>query len=122
MPVKTLKEKRAARAKTIIDTMDDAGLFKSTFRRPLLGLGSDSWRNWRVFLRGLFALPMTPADKKIYERFTKRADKPQKVFREAYVVCGRRSGKSVIAALIGIYLAIFVDHSANLIAGESAMG
>jgi len=119
--VKTLKEKRAARAKTIIDTMDDAGLFKSTFRRPLLGLGSDSWRNWRVFLRTLFALEMSPADKKIYQHFTKRTDTPQKAFREAYVVCGRRSGKSVIAALIGIYLAVFVDHSASLVPGESAM-
>jgi hypothetical protein len=116
-----MPKKKAARSKTIIDTMDDAGLFKSTFRRPLLGLGSDSWKNWRVFLAGLFALPMSAADKKIYQHFTQRCDTPEKVFREAYIVCGRRSGKSVIAALIGIYLAIFVDHSQNLIPGESAM-
>ena len=38
--------------------------------------------------------------------------------REAYFMCGRRSGKSRIAALVAVFIAAFRDHSKHLAPGE----
>jgi hypothetical protein len=61
---------------------------------------------------------MTVEQRKVFQQFTSRNDLPSKQFREAYVICGRRSGKSLIAALIAVFLAIFRDYSDVLQAGE----
>ncbi|HEX3180883.1 MAG TPA: hypothetical protein VHR44_06460 [Beijerinckiaceae bacterium] len=43
---------------------------------------------------------------------------PQGPFNEAWLVCGRRAGKSFILALIAVYIAAFRDYSDALTAGE----
>jgi hypothetical protein len=99
--------------------MQDKNLFAKTFKKSLLG--RDSWAVWKVFLAALFGLGLTPKQRETYYQHTKRTDIPSKPFREAFLICGRRSGKSIVAALIAVWLAIFVDHSASLVPGESAM-
>jgi len=101
---------------TIIDVMEDKQLFAPTFRRRLLR--GDTWANWKVFLRALFGLPLTGDALEIYRRHTQRNEARAASFSECWCVCGRRSGKSVIAAAVATYLAAFRDYSAFRSPGE----
>jgi hypothetical protein len=101
---------------TILDLMTDRELFAKTFKRGLLG--GDSWKAWKAFLAALFCLPMDEAASDIYRRHTGRQDAPEKAFNEAYVVAGRRAGKSTISALVATYLAAFKDYGDKLAPGE----
>jgi hypothetical protein len=111
-----MKAAKTAKQRTILDSMSDPQLFKRTFKRSLLG--RDSWKVWKVFLSALFALPMDKEQRQIYFKHTHRRDIPTKPFREAFLVCGRRAGKSIISALCAVFCACFVDHSESLAAGE----
>ena len=102
--------------KTIIRTMEDPQLFGPSFKRRLLR--GDTFARWKVFLRALFALPMTDADHAVYQEHTGRTDLPSELFHEAVCIVGRRGGKSLIAALIGVYLATFKSYDDVLAPGE----
>jgi hypothetical protein len=81
--------------------------------------GADSWRTWLVFLRVLFGIKLTNIDDRaIAKRHTGRSQPPSGPIREAWVIAGRRAGKSRIAALVAVYVACFLDHSKVLSAGE----
>ena len=95
---------------TIIGAMNDPALFKPWFK-------GDSWNNWKVFLKALFCLPMGTKDRKIFTQFTGRK-KPPKAVREAWLPVGRRGGKSLISALVAVYLACFRDNTEHLGPGE----
>ena len=74
----------------------------------------DSWANWLVALKAAFALPMTDADLEVYRRFTGRKTPPEQAFRELWFIVGRRGGKSFMAALMAVYLAVFVKWPLGL--------
>jgi len=98
---------------SILDAMDDPKLFAPWFR-------GKSWDAWRVFLAVLFALELTPANAEVYQRHTGRKVAPVAAFREVWLCCGRRAGKSLIAALIAVYIALFRKYDALLAPGEVA--
>ena len=98
---------------TILDAMDDPKLFGPWFR-------SKSWGAWRAFLAALFALEMSPEDAGVFARHTGRQTAPTVPFREAWLCCGRRAGKSLIAALIAVYIALFRNYAQYLAPGEVA--
>jgi hypothetical protein len=98
---------------SILDAMSDPKLFGPWFR-------GKSWTLWRVLLAALFGLPMTVDQAELYRKHTGRSKPPTKPFREARLLCGRRSGKSLIAALIAVFLAIFRDYTPYLAPGELA--
>lgn len=95
---------------TILDAMSDRNLFGRWF-------SGRSWDAWRVFLAALFGLPMTAEQLAVYQRHTGRTT-PTGPHREAWVIAGRRAGKSRIAALVAVYLATMKDWSAHLAPGE----
>ena len=99
--------------------MDDEKLFGKFFRRGLFG--RDSWAAWRVFLAALFGLPLSPEQMEVYTKQTGRSDVSVNQYREAFCVCGRRAGKSSVASLIALYIALFVDHSETLAPGEEGV-
>lgn len=76
------------------------------------------WNAWLVFLRALFALPMSDEGLSTYRAHTDRETMPKCPAKEAWLVVGRRGGKSRIAALIAVYLALFRDYSKILAPGE----
>ena len=76
------------------------------------------WRAWGVFLQALFGLPMTPAEVETFTRFTGRTTPPTTAAREAWIIAGRRAGKSRIAALIAVFLACFRSYHHVLAPGE----
>jgi len=99
----------------VLAAMDDPQLFGPWFRRR------ESWRAWRVYLAALFALPMTADDLALYRECTARSEAPSAPVDESWMAIGRRGGKSLILATLGVYLAAFIDWSAFLVPGESAV-
>jgi len=79
-----------------------------------------SWQAWFAFLAALFGLPMTEAQLAIYQRQTGRSEPPEGPQREAWLICGRRAGKSFIMALVAVFLATFRDYRPFLQPGERA--
>ena len=101
----------------IITVLDSEELFK-----PLLGRNPRTWYNWRVFLKAVFALPMTQKELEVYQTFSGRKRPPRKRPEEVYAICGRRSGKSFIVSLIAAYVVLFEDFWKDSLApGERVM-
>ena len=82
--------------------------------------GLDSYAAWFAFLAALFALPMTDAELTLYRKHTGRTDRPSEPAREAWMVVGRRGGKSRFMAIIAVYLACFRSYVPFLAPGERA--
>jgi hypothetical protein len=98
--------------RTIIEALADPRLFASQFPSP------KKWRQWRVFLAALFALPIAEEDMDLYRQCTGRTVAPTEPATEATLVIGRRGGKSRILALIAVHLACFRDWRPHLVPGE----
>lgn len=115
----TSRGKEAVAKPTIIDAIADPLLFGAWLK-------GGSWRAWLVFLRALFGLPIGAlrirtrgdCDLAIFQRHTGRSTPPTHQAREAWLIVGRRGGKSFIVALIAVFLACFRDYSAFLAPGE----
>jgi len=97
----------------ILQACNDPKLFKPWFARG-------DWSAWHAFLAALFALPMTEDQLAIYRRHTGREDAPTEPCEEAWLVIGRRGGKSFLMALTGVFLACFRDYRQYLQPGERA--
>jgi hypothetical protein len=89
-------------------------LFGAAFPEP------ETWAAWRTFLAACFALPMVGDELALYSRRTGRQTPPKIPVREAWLVVGRRGGKSRIAALVAVYVAAFRDYRTVLAPGEKA--
>jgi hypothetical protein len=95
----------------ILDACRDPKVFAKHFR-------TDTWKVWFVFLAALFALPMTPEQLAIYQQHTGRSTPPTEPSHEAWLCCGRRSGKSFVLSLVAVFLACFFDWRPFLGPGE----
>jgi hypothetical protein len=71
----------------IVRTLNDNKLFGPHFK-------SDSWNAWRAFLAALFGLPLTHDQLVLFQQCTGRSTSPTNPLREAWLVVGRRVGKS----------------------------
>lgn len=98
----------------IISAITDPHLFKPLFR------DLKTWAAWLVFLKALFALPMNQEELSLYRQCTGRQDPPGQPLQEVWAPTGRRSGKSFIAALVGVFLACFKNYLPYLSHGERA--
>jgi hypothetical protein len=97
---------------TLLDAVDDPQLFKGWFRNR------DTWASWFTFLRALFGLPLTPQELFLFRECTGRSEAPTKPASEGWLICGRRSGKSFMLALVAVYLAAFHSYRQFLSPGE----
>lgn len=98
----------------IISACRDPNLFAPFFRDP------KSFANWFAFLKALFALPMSEREAASFHQFTGREHLPKGPASEAWLVIGRRGGKSRFMALTGVFLACFKDYRQFLAPGEQA--
>jgi len=96
----------------IIDAIDDQNLFAKWFRRR------ETWQAWRAFLAALFGLPLSEDQLGVFRQHTGRSTAPTRPIGEAWLICGRRAGKSFVIALVGVFLACFKDYRAHLQPGE----
>src|SRR6266700_3805900 len=97
---------------SILEAMAHPAVWGPWFRDPA------TWAPWRAFLAALFGLPMTADDLDLYRTCTGRDQPPPDGFTEAWLVIGRRGGKSMTLALIASYLAVFRDWRQHLVPGE----
>jgi hypothetical protein len=98
----------------ILEAIDASELFSPWFK------ARETWRAWRAFLAALFGLPMTEEQVATYRACTGRLAPPQAPAKEAWLICGRRAGKSFTLAVIAVFLATFRDYAAYLQPGERA--
>lgn len=96
----------------ILQACADPKLFGAWFKKQ------ESWAAWFVFLRALFGLPMDAQELSIFHQLTGRVEPPAGQAPEAWLVIGRRGGKSFIVALIAVFLACFRDYTRHLTPGE----
>jgi hypothetical protein len=99
---------------TIIDLARDPEFFRDWFKDEA------SWTAWFCFLRVLFGLPLEAGDLEIFQQCTGQALPNPCGYVEVTLICGRRSGKSLILALIAAYLACFRDYRPYLVKNEHA--
>lgn len=95
---------------SIIDAMEDSALLGSHFQPPA------TWHAWKVFLAAISGLGVI--DPVVFERQTQRKTAP-KDCNEAWVVCGRRGGKSRIIALVATVIACLRDYRGMFAPGET---
>lgn len=104
---------KPARTLTLLDAIADDELFAPWFAKDPVG-----WTAWFAFLKSLFGLPMSAEQARIFRECTGRTELPSSVAREIFLICGRRSGKSFILALIAVWLACFHSYREYLAPGE----
>lgn len=97
----------------ILQATQDEKLFARWFK------DRETWQAWYAFLATLFALPMTAEQLAVFRECTGRAEAPKERFQEAWLVCGRRAGKSFVLALIAVFLATFFSWKPYLSPGEN---
>ena len=94
------------------------------FLKVLFGLPPDRRRKVKpIPIRnkdGTWSDTGTLSEIEVYQRYTGRTDWPTEAFREAWLPIGRRGGKSLNLAVIGVALAAFNDYSQYLQPGERA--
>ena len=73
-----------------------------------------SWSAWLAALSAAFALPMDEGELEIFRKFTGRQTAPVAAPGELWFIVGRRGGKSFMAALISVFLAVFVKWKLGL--------
>jgi len=97
---------------TILDALDDPQLFGPAFT-------GGNWTAWRAFLATLYGLPLPPGAAGLVNGCTGRPAASRRTpAREAWVVVGRRGGKSRIAALVAVFTAALHDWGSILAPGE----
>jgi len=99
---------------TILEAMRLPALFGAFFGEE------ENWAPWQAFLAALFGLPMSEAQFALYRCHTGREHPPEGQAREGWVVAGRRAGKSLIAALVAVFVACFRSYAEVLAPGERA--
>jgi hypothetical protein len=108
----TSPEDFSALGLSIIQVIEDEALFGPLFKKQ------ETWKSWKVFLRGLFGLGMDEEQQKFFTEHTGRISIPSQQCSEAFCIAGRRAGKSFISAVIASYLAIFRPWQELLSRGE----
>ncbi len=96
---------------TPLEAMADPALFGKWF-------AAQSWAAGRTLIAALFGLPMLEHEFEGYQLYTGRSEPPSRPAREAWVVAGRRAGKSLLAALVAVWAACFRNYSRVLSKGE----
>jgi hypothetical protein len=94
---------------TIVEAMQDRNLFGRFF--------GPSWSTWAVLLKAVFKIPMTESERGLFSRLSARLTVPLSIW-QLWILAGRRSGKTKIAMLIGIWQATAKDWTKVLSAGE----
>jgi hypothetical protein len=96
------------------------------FRRYMTGASNGSlstWSHWLAFLRVLYGLKVPASEHETVKRCTGRdPDKlPSTGFNECLLLCGRRSGKSKVIALVAAAEAVLSGKEQALSRGEIPM-
>jgi len=95
---------------TIIEAIEDRHLFGAL---PVFK-DMTTWANWIVCLKAIFALQMTPTELEIFQKRTGRKNPPAVPFLEVFLLIGRKGGKSLVSAIVLVFLAVFKKWDVSL--------
>jgi hypothetical protein len=97
--------------------VEDPALFRNYFPR-----GLESWQPWLVFLKVISGEPLaSPEEMALFEECTGLTQVPSpNSIKEVFVICGRRSGKSTMTAILAAAFAMAGDWQQYLSPGETA--
>jgi hypothetical protein len=88
-------------------------------------LGNDfsgaSWVSWLAILKAAFAIKMSRRERRVFEQLSGDREPPKERVKQLWVIAGRRSGKTSVAAGITIFLSAFTDYRPFLRRGERAL-
>jgi len=82
---------------------------------------AESWAPWETVLKLIFGVPLDANEIPAFEAATGRTKPFDGPLLEAWLLCGRRSGKSRIMSFIAVLLATFKDYTPFLAPGERAV-
>jgi hypothetical protein len=99
---------------TILDAMADPQLLARFFTDHA------SWKAWRTFLAVLFGHRLAREQRELFCQCTGRQAPQPSGYREAWLVVGRRGGKSFALATIAVFLSCFRSWRKYLGPGERA--
>jgi hypothetical protein len=97
---------------SILDAIGDPELLGAAFE------DHETWAAWFCFLKTLTGLKLSTDELKTFRECTERKTPRAGGHQEAYLVVGRRGGKSRILAAVAVWLACFRDWKPYLSAGE----
>ncbi len=83
-------------------------------------LAGDSWAGWRVILTAICGEELTDVERSVFKTLTEREREPLEPIEEAWLIIGRRAGKTRAAAVLAAWIAALNDHSDVLAPGERA--
>ncbi len=96
----------------IVQLIHGKNFFRPFFKDP------ETWTAWETFLKTLFGLGLATSEIPLLRECTGLERGPAKAFNECYIIAGRRSGKSTIAALLAVYVSLFGDWPRHVSRGE----
>jgi len=98
---------------SIIEAINSETAFKGFFK------DIKTWRAWMTFFKALTGSQVrSKADLQLIRECTGLASPPLSPAREAFLICGRRSGKSTISALLAVFYSIWGGWEKYLSLGE----
>lgn len=109
-----MAKKKPSAGPSILDALTDPAIFGQTF-------AGATWQAWRAYLATVFLVPMSAAMLQVYTACTGRTLPPTTPAREVWTIVSRRAGKSLMAAVIAVFLGCFRDYTAHLAPGERAI-
>jgi hypothetical protein len=98
----------------------DAALLDENLLGAALGDPS-TWRTWIAVLKAAYGRTLSAEETTAFDYVAGGRKPPARPVRELWSLCGRRSGKSRIAAAVSAYIATCLDHRGSLAPGETGM-
>jgi phage terminase large subunit-like protein len=80
---------------------------------------TNTWLVWLIILKAAFGLLLNEREREIFANVAGARNPPLHRVNELWCIAGRRSGKSRIAALVALFIALFCRH--KLAPGEKGM-
>jgi len=78
-----------------------------------------TWESWLVFFKALTgSQELEPGELALLHQCTGLDNIPEEEIKEAYMICGRRSGKSTICALLAVFYAVWGEWEKYVSKGE----
>lgn len=96
----------------IVQLIHGKNFFRPFFKDP------ETWTAWETFLKTLFGLSLAKSELPLLRECTGLESGPARAFNECYIIAGRRSGKSTVAALLAVYVSLFGDWPRHVSRGE----
>lgn len=97
----------------LLQAMTSSSALGKYFKRP------ETWKPWLTFFKALVgSKELTAGERKLLHDCTGLRRSPRKKIKEAFIIAGRRSGKSTISALLSVFFGVWGEWQDYVARGE----